>query len=422
MNAAASELCNPHDLKACSVALQRKLLFANPIMAEESWWITEQQQAIISERGIGQWFEIRQKGFATTYTFIGRDSGRSSTSPPPDVSAKDLVVISVPLTTPTTLRDFLDRLIAQFDEQEETVRVWKKPLLARSRALREMGRSEYDRSLKQQFLAPVKNGFATTRGLNEDYFVALAKGVKAKFLDFEMAGWVAGELYFLIRVLTLLWPRRYMKQGYIWNEVGDDSAAILSLVCGYISGLDFIKQTSEAMLSEGEKVQASALDAQSVREFYGRVYESSLWLWGAFVGFSYIQSPNETFVWLASLGMLKPFGLEEPADMEAAAPVLKQFGLWGGSHAHYKEPARIAARVCDERLAIVGGSIGTHFGDCMDSRCLIQSRAQIEQKRFDQGEGAADQLADQMIEMQLLYPPWFKPFLLGKSSELRDRL
>src|SRR5580704_14843751 len=181
MNAAASELCNPHDLKACSVALQRKLLFANPIMAEESWWITEQQQAIISERGIGQWFEIRQKGFATTYTFIGRDSGRSSTSPPPDVSAKDLVVISVPLTTPTTLRDFLERLIAQFDEQEETVRVWKKPLLARSRALREMGRSEYDRSLKQQFLAPVKNGFATTRGLNEDYFVALAKGVKAKF-------------------------------------------------------------------------------------------------------------------------------------------------------------------------------------------------------------------------------------------------
>ena len=127
----------------------------------------------------------------------------------------------------------------------------------------------------------------------------------------------------------------------------------------------------------GEKLQLAALDADSVGGFYGNIYQSMPWLWGAYLGFRYLSVAQKS--------------REVP------------------SH-------KIAANVCDERLANATPSLVTAFLDTLDGRALRSSRDLVSRKRRMEGKVAAEALADHFIEVMLEYPRYFKPILLGQED------
>ena len=55
----------------------------------------------------------------------------------------------------------------------------------------------------------------------------------------------------------------------------------------------------------------------------------------------------------------------------------------------------------------------------MDWRELRLHRATIAEARKTGGDAAADMLADQYTKLSLLYPPFLRGFLLGKTDDLR---
>lgn len=62
------------------------------------------------------------------------------------------------------------------------------------------------------------------------------------------------------------------------------------------------------------------------------------------------------------------------------------------------------------------------FANSMDWRYVLAHRREIERERRQKGEFAAKRLADEYIGMSMLYPTFFRPFLLGQTATLTLRV
>jgi hypothetical protein len=69
--------------------------------------------------------------------------GRSGLIPPPDVSAQDVIVVTLPSPNPTVLRDYCSRLIDQFDDHDPDERQWKESKRAQAKVIGDMYDSGY---------------------------------------------------------------------------------------------------------------------------------------------------------------------------------------------------------------------------------------------------------------------------------------
>ena len=76
------------------------------------------------------------------------------------------------------------------------------------------------------------------------------------------------------------------------------------------------------------------------------------------------------------------------------------------------------ANVCEERCAPAYATMEIDFRNSLDWGAIVRHRDAIANARKSGGDLAAEQLADQFIKFSLLYPPFTRDFLLGKTDTL----
>jgi hypothetical protein len=76
------------------------------------------------------------------------------------------------------------------------------------------------------------------------------------------------------------------------------------------------------------------------------------------------------------------------------------------------------ANVSDERFATAVAALNVDFGNAMDWRYILAHRRVIERER-QKGEWAAERLVNEYINTAMLYPAYFRPFVLGQTETLR---
>jgi hypothetical protein len=370
------------NLRHCLVALQRVLFSITPIAAESNWWL----RGAFTAQHLGRWIEHRSPGFPPTYTFNDGVSGRHTLTLPAGVAADDVVVISEPSPLPTPLRDFFCQLVEQFSDEYPDDQPWKETLRERVKRLDVMYGPDYEKAsflLELREIRPAKTTTNVAWPSNEVLDDMSARIVKG-YANFQVTGILAGDLILVATVLRHAMSYRYtfhpgFSVGSLLTVMSLESFLTGLIRSSSVPGeiLKLIRNASESMQLKGDETQESALTAQELGLFYGHIFASMSWFWGALRGFKFL-----TFV--------------EP-------------GVKSDS---------IALNVCDERIAIAEASLASHFADSLDRRDLLSRRDHIAQLRKESGDPAADQLADQYLEMEMLYPSYFKQFLLGQTDKI----
>ena len=364
------------DIRNCVVALQKFLFCGSPTSAEEFWW----------RRGVdrgerGPWTEIRGQGVPSFYIFNDGVNGRSGWELPPDVRPEDVTVISLPSPAPKTLRNYYKLLVDQFDENDS----WMKDLRVRIKRIEEMEIPNYDQIVTYQSLNQIRSKLASEQ-INAEYLEEFISNVDKSYNNFRITGPIAADLAMIAKVLCLAIPYRFMfVPGFRMDSlIAENSLASClsnlvnySLVPGEMTKL--IRQACDYMQSKGEELQDSALNAENSGEFYGRIYGSIFWFFGAQKGLNFLIASNPSFP-------------SEANDI------------------------RIALNYCEERGVVSMVSVQNQFADTLDYRELLGHVMEIEKERQLHGESAAEQLADQYIETEMLYPPYAKNCLLGHTK------
>jgi hypothetical protein len=365
------------DLRSCIIALQRFLLSTTPPASEQMWF----QIPYLRNRPIGQWVETRVGQEAPWYTFNDGKSGRSSSTLPADVRPEDLYIVSVPSLKSTALRDYFDSLVAQFDDNDAGDRQWKERLRKWAKFPRPMYAPDHrERTFKSDLnlLGQLLGSGNVTAEVLDNFIPEVIKS----YTDFQVHSVLAGDLCLVAKVLGSAFPYRYT------FEIAGGMASLTNcdtLETFLIGLLDhspvpsemykLIANACEYMQSKGEELQDSAMQAEHVGEFYGRIFASMVWLRAAIRGFNFMV------------------GTEGASDK-----------------------VRVAISVCDERLVVATVSMRIQFADSMDYRELLGHRLVIKKRRAEAGEEAAELLADQYIETEMLYPPFAKACLLGQTD------
>lgn len=394
------------------MALERYLLSLTPQEAEENWWLRDKLGRSFLE---SQWFEIRADGVPPYYLRLGGGSGRQSANLPTDIAPTQVKVVTMPSPPSTTLRDYLKSLCDLFDDKNPEDRKWRNSQVARIAALRDMYDADYTQNALVGNLGVLAGAVDAT-----NFFEATTTSVMNSYSNFLIHGVLAGELSLAAKVLSLAEPFRYTFEplGYGLHSLVDARSMaefLLNVMLHHDNGVQWIVEASTYMQQKGEGLQESALGAETVGQFYGSIFSSAPWLHGAGRGFGLLASlpigtdfPGRKMfrgdvVWAHELASLA---------MPETAKSRLRFGVTAG----VGERAKISFNICSERMATAAPPMECQFADSLDHRDLLNYRELIEERRRVEGESAADELADEVIELKLLYPRFAKAYLLGRTD------
>lgn len=393
--ASRHNLIVPNDIKWSMSALQRVLYGNNATMAEGIWHASKEKSEhpagirievhldnagfpdkVQHGRRPGKWFRIHELSGGTTYIQVSDDSGRQSQVRPPDLKDENIIDLWAPSGVPITLRNFLDKLISQLDSSSEVDIPFIEAQKNRRPSLLAMYSTDRSFLLNKE-LVDIFRGILSNLS-NYSCEASISK-VLSDHKNFLMDGDLGGNILLITSVLEFARMSPQILGSICSSSVAPTAslADILNCITGHKNGSTWIQTTCEGMQKQGEKLQLAALNADSVGGFYGNIYQSIPWLWGAYLGFRYLS----------------------------VAPKSKEVL----SH-------KIAANVCEERLANATPSLVTAFLDTLDGRALRSSRDLVSRRRRLEGKVAAEALADHFIEVMLEYPRYFKPILLGQKD------
>jgi hypothetical protein len=370
----------PDDIRYCIVSLLRFLQAARPSFQEEHWSI----QADVAAGAPGTWFELRKRGVPTGYTQAEASRGRYTSIPPRNVAGEEIRPLEVPDPPPTVLREFLSLMIDRL--------------------------AEHDAGAASNFL-PYRNlltesedtaGYLATRQLTS----ALAAGAGLRvpeaavmvefetkllelFNSFKMRGEVVGILLMLCLVAQKADPQRALTVALqstpktTVHDIAGFGDFVLSGVISQAGGAGWINEAAQGLNDSVEAKLDEAAAASSTGNFYGAIYSSIPFAYGAKRGFGFLSR---------------------------SAP--------GDEAAHYA----VLANQCDERFAHGMAALQADFGNSMDSRFVLSHRRMVERQRRLRGETSAEATTIELIDTSMMYPAFFRAFLLGKTNALTTKV
>ena len=361
------------DPKATAVSLARYLLCISPDEAEWGWQTSE-----ALNDSPGKWFAIEGAN-RTTYMMAG-DSGRFSVTPPSGVDPASLPVIQKATPPPTQLRAYLDSLV-------KTIAGIDPGFAAGVAAIANAARHADDLAQLCGELQALVFGFAmhSPEIPDADFASSLEVETRRRFLSLQIPGTLASVIYLLTRIVRVAMPVNLVHQAFALGgslDIFDGPQAFLRDVLAKIIQLEGgeakIAEAAEALQADAESFADTALAAKDFGDFYGIIFDSLPVAYAAQQGFEFLANSG------------------------------------AAQSAHY----RLLANVCEERCAPAYATMEIDFRNSMDWGAIERHRAAIYNARKSGGDQAAEQLADQFINLALLYPPFTRDFLLGKTDTL----
>jgi hypothetical protein len=358
-----NELQEPLDSKYCLVALCRLLMSSSPVEAEYAW-----DKLGLMASSPDRWFEVR-RGTIVQYQ-RGAETVRSSASQPSGVAREDIGRIVEPLFPPTALRDYLTWLADAMPEQGMRLKA-----RARSTAIQGMDIAFERKELATFLTGAAKPGFAES----------FAESLRRRYVRFAIPGSLAGRLLLLVSIAeagqglpALSKALRMPGRLNVLDAVAftDD---MLRKIARLDAGTAWIATASAQMKEQAGTLQEQAMGARTDGEFYGDVFLSAPPAYAAYFGFEYLA------------------GMKTNPDRERHRRLLA---------------------LCHERTAAATAALMTHFLDSIDGRQILLHRTGIARIRESEGEAAASLAAEQYLDVERLYPPFYRPFLLGESDIL----
>jgi hypothetical protein len=375
MSPASNQLVKPRDAVTAAMSLAQYLFFAGPESAERGWLLT----ATVQKAEPSQWFAIRSKN-STAYMLAG-ETGRFGKTLPAGVDAAALPVIDETGPAPTALREYMDSLAITISETHPDAAEKIKSI---AKLAWQADNLAWLRGELNELLS--SHGQKGSQVSDAEFAAALEKDTRHRYLHFEIPGALAATVLLLTRIACVAAPLNFIRLAL-------DKPGALSIFNGPERFLlDVLKKF--AMLDAGEaKIAAACAQLQDEAESFADKAEAAT-RFGDFYGAIFESVP---------LAYSAQQGFEFLAD--------KGFGNPG----HY----RLLANVCEERVAPTYATMPLAFRDTMDWCELRLHRATIAEARKTGGDAAADMLADQYTKLSLLYPPFLRDFLLGKTDDLR---
>ncbi len=365
----------PADIRYCIISLLRFLQAARPSYQEQSW----ATQAVMAAAP-GQWFELRRGGIPTGYLQAEESRGRYTSTPPEKVSQNRIRPLDMPDPPPTVLRRFLSSMIDRFAAQD--------PVAARDflpyRDL--LLKSEEDAG----YLATreLTGALATGAGLRVPEALVMAEyenTLLGQFNHLGVRGEIVGILLMLCHVARKADPQTALTlalQSTPKTPVCDLAGFgdfVLSGVMSQSGGASWIKEAAQELRDRDEAKLDEAMAAKSAGNFYGAIYSSIPFAYGAKRGFGFLSR-----------------------------------SLTGDEAVN----CQVLANQCDERFAYGMAALKVDFGNSMDWRFLLAHRRMVDKHRQLKGETYAEATAVELIDISMMYPALFRPFLLGKTNNL----
>jgi hypothetical protein len=375
MSPASNQLVKPRDTVTAAMSLAQYLFFAGPESAERGWLLT----ATVQRAEPSQWFAIRSKN-GTAYMLAG-ETGRFSTTLPAGVDAAALPVVDETGPAPTALREYMDSLAITISETHPDAAEKIKSI---ARLAWQADNLAWLRGELNEFLS--SHGQKGSQVSDAEFATALEEKTRHRYLSFEIPGALAATVLLLTRIARVAAPLNFIKLALdkpgALNIFDGPERFLLDMLKKFAvldAGEAKIAEACAQLQDEAESFADKAEAATRFGDFYGAIFES--------VPLAY--SAQQGFEFLAAKGFGKP--------------------------GHY----RLSANVCEERVAPAYATMPLAFRDAMDWRELRLHRATIEEARKTGGDTAAEILADQYTKLSLLYPPFLRDFLLGKTDDLR---
>jgi len=248
--------------------------------------------------------------------------------------------------------------------------------------MEEMDSPTYEQAWITHFVTNCAHGLQSRSAARvfEEYISETRK----TYITFRIHAVLAGSLMLVARLTRLSRPYKTQiavcvpEKGNFW-DIRYMAEAFLDFTASESKGVQFIDAASRSLQDRGEKLLEQADRARSIGEYHGSIYESMIWFFGAFRGFEFLGRKGPT----------------EHADRFKAD-----------------------CCACDERLAMGYASMYNSFANSLDHRQLLIHREKIRILRETKGPFAAQQLANQYIQLQMYYPSFFRPYLLGETDDL----
>jgi len=383
------ELVEPTDLLGCIVALQRKLLVDTPKIAERKWWHGQQvakemrhariEVAIVKSDPIeikvrhgnrsDVWFATHELEGGIVYQQFGDNAGQTRWTRPEGLSDEYLIHIFEPKETNTTLRNFLVQLEGKLTDPS-AIAAQK----SRSHILDLLYGPKDNAFSASLLMKALADGLRTIKQSKCDDLIA---GVEQGFINFRIDGRTASNSCLLLEIINQAHPEyRFVVEELILERLAIANAQrvgdFLSAFAEDNRGVTWIKAAASVMQEKGAKLQQEALNAKSLGGFYGNLYKSCIWLWGAVNGHRFLAGRGRD-----------PTG-----------------------------ESKVAANVCEEWLVVASTTMFKAFLDSMDGRHLIADRELIANQRKKGGIEAAEAFVHELIEIQMSYPRSFRANLL----------
>jgi hypothetical protein len=377
-----SRLTVPKDIRYGIASLSRLLRATRPSSREWFWsqLPTVAGAVVAAAPDDHQWFESRLSGEVTGYMQIGKSHGRYSHMRPEGVLDDQIRPIENMLPPPTTLRDFLALLgkkLAIEDPVESTY------VLARAQALREdENASAYAES---RILIDALAASFWPQLSEATVMAEYEKSLHQRYLSFNIRGDLVGFMYMLTHTARAADPKRALSRALRESApanahtIYEFADFILSAVTHFDGGSSWIACAAGDLADETEVVLDRASNAKSVGEFYGAIFEAVPLAYGAKRAYTFLASATS---------------VDQSAEYQRLA------------------------NVSDERFATAVPALTVDFANAMDWRYLLAHRREIERERRQKGDWAAERLADEYIGLAMLYPTFFRTFLLGQTETL----
>jgi hypothetical protein len=374
-----SRLTVPKDLRNAIAALSRLLRATRPSHEENRW-----AQQVTIAKAPGQWFELRMRGVVTGYMQASSHMGRYSHERPKDVPVDQIRQLEAILPPPTTLRDFLALLGEKLAAEDP---IESRYVLARAQALRE---NENDSGYAESriLISALAASFApplSEAAVMAEYEVSL----RERYLSFNIRGDLVGFMYLLAHTARAADPERAFSQALRESGPADIHTIyefidfLLSKIAHREGGIGWIVQAATELATETETMLDRANGAKSVGKFYGRMFEVVPLAYGAKRAYTFLASATTS---------------DQSAEYQRLA------------------------NVSDERFATAMATLQIDFSNAMDLRYILAHRQEIARQRHKTGDWAAERLANEYIDIAMMYPPFFRPFLLGQTDTLELRL
>lgn len=370
-----SRLIIPNDLRYGIASLSRILRATRP--SHEEWhWAQQTVLAVAPD----QWFELRMGGQVTGYVKVRNSYGRYSHTRPEGVPDNQIRPLEATLPPPTTLRNFLSLLGEKLAVEEPIEAAY---VLARAQALREdENATAYAES---RILIDALAASFATQLTEAAVMVEYEKSLHKRYLSFDVRGDLVGFMYVLTRTARAAHPQRAISRALRESEptnihtINEFLDSLLSAVTRFDGGTGWIECAAGELAGETEATLDRASEAKSVGEFYGAIFEAVPLAYGSKRAYTFLANATS-------------------ADQSA-------------------EYQRLA-NVSDERFATLVSALEIDFANAMDWRYVLSHRREIERERHRKGDWAAERLTDEYIDVGMVYPKLFRPFLLGQTETL----